>query len=279
MADRDYFKLDVDAPLFEELSKLPTWWEKVLNDKDLYVNVRKDNRIFVYYQGAAVMKGLHFGRTGLVCQIDKEYQRGWTKVDNCMIAVDEVVKHLEKIKENIENYYAGKPQKPEQGDEKQIQGELYLEGEFIDTEYAFVYSRSNIIRIDLITITEKGTIEFVELKRISDDRLLHKEGSREDPEIIRQMKRYNKFIADKKDDIKPYYEKVQSVLKKIGVENPLASVTIKGVEPKARLLFAPYKDKKEKHPLRVNRVTRIDELLKDNNITSNIDELLEMIKD
>lgn len=54
---RDYFNLDPDNKLFEMLSKehAPKWWQILLNDKDLYCNVRKNNRINVYYRGASVM--------------------------------------------------------------------------------------------------------------------------------------------------------------------------------------------------------------------------------
>ena len=53
---RNYFDLNINAPLFTELSKLPEWWKRILNDKTLYVNIRKGNRINVYYRGASVME-------------------------------------------------------------------------------------------------------------------------------------------------------------------------------------------------------------------------------
>ena len=52
---KNYFNLSTDAKLFEELGKQPTWWKTILSDKELYVNVRKDNRINVYYLGASVL--------------------------------------------------------------------------------------------------------------------------------------------------------------------------------------------------------------------------------
>ncbi len=281
MAKRDYFKLDVDAPLFEELSKRPTWWQQILKDKDLYVNVRKENRVFVYFRGAAVIKELHIGRDGMVGRIDKEYQKGWVvdRDSNHLFKVEEIVDNIKLIKDNIIDYYHGQAPKPELGSEKEIQGEYYINGEYLDTEFAFVDSDSEIIRIDLITVTKGGMIEFVELKRISDGRLLKEKGSSSSPEIIGQMEKYDEFIAGNAGRIKQYYENVQQAMEKIGVRNPLATRKIKGVAPNARLLFAPYLDGKEKHPKRIERVQRIEGLLKDNNITSNIDELLEMIKD
>ena len=45
---RNYFELNINAPLFIELSKLPEWWRTIINDYSLYVNVRKNNRVNVY---------------------------------------------------------------------------------------------------------------------------------------------------------------------------------------------------------------------------------------
>ena len=53
---RNYFDLNINAPLFTELSKLPEWWKTIINDNSLYVNVRKNNRVNVYYRGASIME-------------------------------------------------------------------------------------------------------------------------------------------------------------------------------------------------------------------------------
>lgn len=53
---KNYFNLNTEAILFNELEKMPVWWRTMLSDKDLYVNVRKDNRINVYYRGASVLE-------------------------------------------------------------------------------------------------------------------------------------------------------------------------------------------------------------------------------
>ena len=47
----------VNHPLFNALSdKPPLWWKKLISDRELYVDVRKDNSINVYYNGASFMK-------------------------------------------------------------------------------------------------------------------------------------------------------------------------------------------------------------------------------
>lgn len=43
-------------PLFVALSKMPKWWVNIINDPELYVEVRKDNYVNIYYYGGNVAK-------------------------------------------------------------------------------------------------------------------------------------------------------------------------------------------------------------------------------
>ena len=60
MAQVTFEKLNVESALFAELKsgKYP-WWEKVKNNPNLYIDVRKDNNINVYFEGGSVIK-LHY---------------------------------------------------------------------------------------------------------------------------------------------------------------------------------------------------------------------------
>lgn len=268
---KNYFNLSTDAKLFEELGKRPTWWKTILSDKELYVNVRKDNRINVYYLGASVME-LYISRTGSIeGKIHSEYFKPQPTKEYLRRNPTEIVSQLDEIKERIRNYK--KPNNPEGDSEKAIQGKLYIQGGYIDTEYEFVNDRGVITRIDFTSLHKDGMLEFVELKRISDNRLLKEVGSLKEEEIIDQMKRYKLFIGNNTESIVKYYEKVLKILKKIGVDNPLLAISINGVLPEARLLFAGYKDGKEKHPKRQVRVERIKQLLESNSIRSNIADI------
>ncbi len=56
-------KLDVGNKLFLELkSNPPTWWENLLRDEDLYIEIRKDNYIDVYFNGGGIIRKLKFTR-------------------------------------------------------------------------------------------------------------------------------------------------------------------------------------------------------------------------
>ena len=276
MAKRNHFELNINAPIFEKLAHKKTdWWTTVCTDPELYINIRKYNRVSVYYKGASVMvlsykNGLFFTE-----EIAKKYlDENW----NCptkqyQTEPEKIISNLDRIKENIVNHY-NKRKYPEGASERELQGKQYIQGEYIDSEYEFWYSdpRSRI-RIDLIAIRQDGMLEFVELKRISDNRLLHKEDSEKTPDILRQIHHYNRFINDYHSDIVNYYKKVQTIMKKIGIHTPFVNRKITGIHPIVKILFIPYADGKVNDSRRKYRIQRIADLLKENNIISNIDTL------
>jgi len=50
-------QLDIDHQLYNALTdESPLWWENLKSDHELYIEVRKDNSINVYYNGASFMK-------------------------------------------------------------------------------------------------------------------------------------------------------------------------------------------------------------------------------
>ena len=273
---RNYFDLNINAPLFTELSKFPEWWKRILNDKTLYVNIRKGNRINVYYHGASVME-LSINRDkSIQGKIHSKYilfqetqtdKNGYRKD----ISPETIVENLPSIKNAIIANQA--TSNPEGLSEKAIQGIMYVEGKYIDTEFEYVHSNRLITRIDLTTINDDGMIEFVELKRISDPRLLKKDMSLKNEEIRKQIDDYNSFIKGHKDEIIQYYKQLQQILKKLGVNNPLCNIAITGIKPSVSLYFAGYADGKSNHPKRRKRIDNIKQILEEKGINSNINEI------
>ena len=273
---RNYFDLNINAPLFTELSKLPEWWKRILNDKTLYVNIRKGNRINVYYHGASVME-LSINRDkSIQGKIHSKYilfqetqtdKNGYRKD----ISPETIVENLPSIKNAIIANQA--TSNPEGLSEKAIQGIMYVEGKYIDTEFEYVHPNRLITRIDLTTINDDGMIEFVELKRISDPRLLKKDMSLKNEEIRKQIDDYNSFIKGHKDEIIQYYKQLQQILKKVGVNNPLCNIAITDIKPSVSLYFAGYADGKSNHPQRRKRIDNIKQILDEKGINSNINEI------
>ena len=273
---RNYFDLNINAPLFTELSKLPEWWKRILNDKTLYVNIRKGNRINVYYHGASVME-LSINRDkSIQGKIHSKYilfQETQTDKNSYRkdISPETIVENLPSIKDAIIANQA--TSNPEGLSEKAIQGIMYIEGKYIDTEFEYVHPNRLITRIDLTTINDDGMIEFVELKRISDSRLLKKDMSLKNEEIRKQIDNYNSFIKGHKDEIIQYYKQLQQILKKVGVNNPLCNIAITDIKPSVYLYFAGYADGKSNHPKRRKRIDNIKQILDEKGISSNINEI------
>ena len=273
---RNYFDLNINAPLFTELAQLPEWWKRILNDKTLYVNIRKGNRINVYYHGASVME-LSINRDkNIQGKIHSKYilfqetqtdKNGYRKD----ISPKTIVENLPSIKNAIIANQA--TSNPEGLSEKAIQGIMYVEGKYIDTEFEYVHPNRLITRIDLTTINDDGMIEFVELKRISDSRLLKKDISLKNEEIRKQIDNYNSFIKGHKNEIIQYYKQLQQILKKVGVNNPLCNIAITDIKPSVSLYFAGYADGKNNHPQRRKRIDNIKQILDEKGISSNINEI------
>ena len=275
--DKNYFNLNEQAILFCNLNKMPQWWKQVLADKELYVNIRKNDRVNVYYHGYSVMKLTYKnrGNKGFNAKIHYKYLPDAGPNQNGYIYVNPeiIISNIRDVKKRIDNNK--KSDYPEGDCEKVIQGKMYISGNYIDTEFEFVRERLSrtITRIDFTTIHENGMLEFVELKRISDPRLLTSDTSQRKEKIRTQMGYYKRFIIENHDEIIEYYKKLQRVLIFIGVNNPLTSIPITGVSDEVRLIFAGYNDGKANHPQRRNRIAKIKKILQEENIKSNIEEI------
>ena len=277
--DKNYFNLNEQAILFHELHEKPQWWKQVLADKELYVNIRKNNKVNVYYHGYSVMELTYKnrGNKGLNAKIHYKYYPNGSYQPNkkgyIYVNPEDIISDIRNVKKRIDNNK--KPDYPEGDCEKAIQGKMHISGKYIDTEFEFVREEPSrtITRIDFTTIHENGMLEFIELKRISDPRLLTSDPSQRKEKIRTQMGYYKRFIIENRDKIIEYYKKLQRVLAFIGVNNPLTSIPITGIYEEARLVFAGYNDGKANHPRRRNRIAQIKEILQEENIKSNIDEI------
>ena len=240
--DKNYFNLHPDNKLFEMLSKehAPKWWQILLNDKDLYCNVRKNNRINVYYRGASVMSLVYDDSTNAIMAKIHNYYLGYDKdlcrqrnveYGNVEQAPEDIVeclpsikKRVEANKKNIACLDGDEKHGKNYSSEKYVQSQMYLEDpSYIDTEFALSLDDGTPIRIDLVKLSTDGAICFEELKLVDDTRLRSKDS---DPaEIIEQMSRYEQFLTEageiKGEHHEPiiveYYGKVLTIMEKIGI--------------------------------------------------------------
>lgn len=268
-----FTSLDSRANIFEELKKQPPeWWTLLCEDKELYIEIRKDNYINVYYFGGSVTK-INY-KNGFVAETHQKYlgddkprrktQKGINKFEYDKIDLTKLNKQLvDDIKNRINIEYLRDADK-ENPAEKWIQGKMIKESSnYIDSEFQFNQDvEIGNLRIDLIELSE-GILSFIELKGISDSRLRNDEKrNTQTPKIIDQMKKYQLFIKKYEIDIKDYYKKLIEIKKGLGLTT--INNTDFSLNKTPKLVIANTYTKMTKN--REARIIAIKKLLKDNNI-------------
>ena len=287
---KNYFNLDEGNKLFDELSKNPSWWEKLKKVDNLYFNIRKNNRINVYYRGASIMSLSHkdgkvsaeihnyyLGYEKKVCEdLCIKYGNVTLKPEEIICRLPTIMKRVEANKKNVACLEGEEINGKNYSSEKYFQSEIYLrDNQYIDTEFAVSLDNGTAIRIDLVKVNENGEIQFEELKLIDDDRLDPAKYKNKEVEIQRQMKSYEQFLmeADKLKGTKnepiliEYYKKVLNIMNKIGIRK--SAEPIEGVSNYVQLTIKQNYTKR--HPQRDKRVDRIYEACR--GFHSNIEEV------
>ena len=269
MAKVTFETLRRDAKLFDELkNNSPAWWQYCKNEKTFYIEVRKDNNINVYFEGGSIIK-VHYCSRHKVLQTFTHYRYLGLKDKtrtyvNCAKTID---KEIDKITNGIKKYYSQKNGKGRVSwSEKYIQGQLIINNRdiYLDSEFAYKDEASDI-RIDLVKC-ENGTVIFVELKRLDDNRMLKK--TDDSPEIVFQMKSYADFIKKYRDQILAYYQKLYDIKKDLGL--PVPEVRPQMVSTIPELLIFNRWTHLDKQGRRKNHLCRMEEILQREKVTYSI---------
>lgn len=219
--------LDEECRLWQELeNNPPQCWKNILEDKALYVEIRKDNYVNVYYYGGNVAL-LRWTGGKITAETHRKYLGKPDETDLYQDCTE--ILHskegLDLIKENIREEYhkLSKREKTDEqnrvytSNEKWVQGELKLRfpKRYIDSEFAYRIGKNNLIRFDMVEL--KGNeLRFIEIKLITDSRLRSNDKK---PEIINQMTKYSHFIREHTEVLKDYYTKLLRIKKRIGLWN------------------------------------------------------------
>lgn len=256
MANVTFETLNPNAPLFSELkSGKYTWWENIKKKTDLYIEIRKDNYINVYFEGGNVAKLEYRSKDNTIqTSTHSKYLHG-NGDDYVECSLD---KDLETIITNIRKYYS----KTEDEDEKEEWSEKYIQSQYIikyhskyiDSEFAY---KDNLfdIRVDLIECIN-GELRFVELKTIDDSRMSKRND--DNPEVVEQVEAYKNFISNNKPErIVEYYQKVWEIKKDLGLKIPEKRPSSLAKKP-LLLIFNRWT---KSTPKRINHTQRLKEIL------------------
>lgn len=284
-----YFNLNIEDPLFQLLSSKPLWWREVIEDEELYCNIRKDNRINVYYRGASIMS-IQFKEGKAVADIHNYYlgfekklseelniKYGIVKLrpEEIVCRIPSIKRRVEANKKNIACLEGEEINGNNYSSEKFIQSQMYIQDKsYIDTEFALKLDDGTDIRIDLVKLSEAGEICFEELKLIDDSRLKPSRGK--PAEILTQMDSYDRFLKEAarlkgikaEPIIVEYYTKVLKIMDNIGVLR--TNLKPKSVRDYVSLYIKQTYTKK--HAKRDKAIQIIHEVCK--GLNSNIDEVI-----
>jgi len=265
--------LNTKAKLFQELiTQKPKWWNILINDNELYIDIRKDNSINVYHFGSSIAR-IQF-KNVFTAKIHQKYlgdfiPRGKTKKGNDKFEYDQIdlslftKEKVEEIKKRIKNTYLRRIDN-ERPAEKWIQGKLIIENSnFIDSEFQFNKNAEiGRLRIDLVEL-KSNKLSFIELKGITDSRLRNDtKRNSHIPEIIEQMKKYQMFIKSYETNLKEYYKNLLEIKQKLElITIPDTDFSI-NLKPKL-IIVDTYKKMTIK---REERISDIKKLLKTYNI-------------
>ena len=243
-------KLKGDSKIFEELKKNPSWWTRFKNDKSLYIEIRKDNQVNVYFEGGSIAR-IHYCSKHKKLQVfthhkylnlptpskGNAYIEGSDIIDKPVKTVkkDEEILVCDTIIERIRTIFSQKLSinNKEKWSEKFIQGSIIVQSSafHLDSEFAYNDDISQN-RIDLIRC-DNGVVTFVELKRMSDGRMLHK--TDESPEIVEQMLRYRNFIMRYSNELLAYYQELYDI--KVDLQLPVPKSRPTSINPEPHLLI------------------------------------------
>lgn len=242
--------LNPDARIFQELKKNPSWWARFKKDSSLYIEIRKDNQVNVYFEGGSVAR-IHYCSKQKKLQVFTHHKYldrpALSKSDpyvECSDFIDDAYQQglrdtwCDEIISRVKKCYSQKHAvngvvDKEKWSEKFIQGKLITHSAAVHLDSEFAYNdATSQNRIDLISC-DNGRITFVELKRIADGRMLHK--TDKSPEIVNQMNRYKAFISKYSAQLLAYYQKLYDI--KLSLALPVPKVRPASINPEPHLLI------------------------------------------
>lgn len=256
--------INQEAPVFEILkNNPPSWWTALLRNKDIYVEVRKDNYLNMYYEGGCIAKVRYCSKHKKVQAIAHEKYIGITDGTKYRNIADELNTKVNSMLALIQEKYSRKKGNgKEKMSEKLIQSLLITKDptKYIDSEFAYRITDNELLRFDLVECDKNGCLTFVELKRIGDGRMLHESDA--EPEVVEQIRKYRVFIQLHEEELLLFYQKIYDIKNSLGLPIPTMRPTSINKEP-FLLIFNQWE---KITPQRNTHTSRMIEQLKKANI-------------
>ena len=254
--------LKPDSRIFLELGKEPAWWKRFKEDPSLYIEIRKDNQVNVYFQGGSVAR-IHYcskkGRLQLFTHYKYLGMPAPSKASLYEECSEKIEGCLEEVLERVKKEYSQKHQvdgvvPKEKWSEKYIQGTLIVQSRHchLDSEFAYIDGETNN-RIDWVRCDD-GVVTFVEVKRMDDGRMLHETDAT--PEVVFQMNRYKQFIEKYQPQLLLYYQKLYDIKKNLGLPVPDSKPISINRDPEL-LIFDRWEKKTKDRDIHRSRVFKI----------------------
>ncbi len=248
------------AVLNHEKCNPVSYWSKILSDKELFVAIRK-NLLNVYYFGQSLVelqfKNIRDGLGVTYGKIHKKYigidEESYAKVIDGVIVDSQskiqTLSDLDSIKKNMSHYI----KKEKRSSYSEVIN--HLDG-VIDVEIAFSKVKDMVLEvkkksdyevssIDYATIDKIGNLVFYEAKHFTNKELR----SKTEPEVIKQIERYEKALKEHSEEIITSYMCVIKNRIELGLPNSniLNAIFDKKIElklnTKPRLIVFDTKDR------------------------------------
>ncbi len=263
---------DPNSNLFYQLkTNPPIWWSNLIEDKELYIEIRKDNYINIYYFGGCIAR-VEYKKDYKITthkkylkQEDKRTYIDCSKNISTPNGIAELKKNVRSIFLNLDADF--KDIKPTNGilnsSEKFMQGYLILKDrqKYIDSEFAYNAAEDKIKRrIDLVRLN-KGEISFVEVKRINDGRFTSLTKCKSKVEVVDQMNKYQTFIETYKTEILKYYRDIVKVKTDIGILSSTPEINTINDTPILLIVNNYDSSYKSGKTQRAKRIDKINELI------------------
>lgn len=239
------FARTLPSKLVEEL-KVSRFWENVVADPDLCPQIR-NNSVTVYHRGCGLILNIRHRRKCLTASVHHKYVPFQSETK----AATSYLKLVANATSGFE--FDGEPSALPLGHMSKEVLKAYKECMIVKPEMDLVHNlilnSGNVIldqevkfatsgekttdRIDLCWcwqdgVSRKMKLVFVEVKRIGDRRLLGVHPP-EPPEVLTQLRRYQKRLVSHTDEILKAYQKVVQLKRTLGLGGKLVGIPEGGV--------------------------------------------------